>query len=178
VAFGESITRGGIHYRIALPHWADALDTGHSKSVGGRWNEAGSFGALYLNDSAALVRLHANQKLAGLPYGIEDLDPPEQHDLVVVDVPQLDVLDCVTDGGLHAVGLPESYPRDGAGNDVTWNTCQPIGEAAHADAQGGIACRSAAATASRTDEELVVFDTHSGGVIQKDRVGFEDWYWG
>ena len=177
MAYGGSISRVGVHYRIALPHWADALDTGYSQAAGGRWNAAGSFGALYLNDSVPLARLQANHKLAGLPYGAEDLDPSAQHDLVVVGVPQLEVLDCATDSGLQSVGLPISYPDDGGGSEVPWSRCQPIGAAAYADEPAGIACRSAATGAAETDEELVVFDTHTGAITQSDRLGFDDWYW-
>ncbi len=174
--YGQIVPRGGTHYRIALPHWGDALNTDYSKNAGGRWNEPGSFGALYLNDSVPLARLQANHKLAGLPYGAEDLDPFEQHDLVVVDMARRDVLDCVSDDGLQSVGLPDSYPRDAAGDEVSWSTCQPIGRAAYDDAPG-IACRSAATGAANADEELVVFDTHSDAVTQTDRLGFNEWYW-
>jgi RES domain-containing protein len=177
MAYGETASRGGVRYRIALPQWADPLDTRYSQTTGGRWNAAGSFGALYLNDSVPLARLQANHKLAGLPYGPEDLDPTAQHDLVIVDVPELEVLDCATGSGLQSVGLPESYPDDGHGNAVPWRTCQPIGAAAYADEPAGIACRSAATGAARTDEELVVFDTHSGAIAQTDRIGFDNWYW-
>jgi hypothetical protein len=45
-------------------------------------------------------------KLRGQPYGVEDLDESEQHDLVSVQVPERDWLDCVSVPGLEAVGLP------------------------------------------------------------------------
>ena len=58
-----------------------------------------------------MARAQARHKLAGQPYGIEDLEESEQHDLVDVAVPAGDYLDCVTDAGLEAVGLPDGYPR-------------------------------------------------------------------
>lgn len=177
MAYGLRVARGGEYHRIALPGWSDALDAGHSLRTGGRWNPAGSFGALYLNDSVPLARLQVNHRLAGLPYGVEDLDPTEQHDLVTAAVSELEVLDCVTAEGLRAVGLPETYPRHPNGDAVQWRECQPVGEAAHGDGQPGLTCRSAATGAAHGDEELAVFDTHTAAVSETDRLSFDDWFW-
>ena len=177
MAYGLRVARGGDYHRIAQPAWADPLDTSCSLQAGGRWNEAGSFGALYLNDSVPLARLQANDKLAGLPYGMEDLDPSEQHDLVTVDVAELDMLNCITDEGLQAVGLPDSCPRAPGGDEVPWSECQPVGQAAYDDGQPGLAYRSAAIGAAHTDEELAVFDTHSAAVTETHRLTFDDWFW-
>ena len=166
---------GGDYNRLAEPGWADPLDTFFSKRGGGRWNPAGAFGALYLNPGRPGARLQVGRKLAGQPYGVEDLDPGEQHDLVDVEVPELDFRDCVTPAGLSAVRLPRTYPLDSSGSAVPWSTCQPVGQAAYDADLAGVACRSAATGARPDDEELAVFDTHAGEVRQTGRVGFGEW---
>jgi hypothetical protein len=178
VAAPQTIRRGGGDYnRLAEPAWADPLDTSYSKRSGARWNAPGSFGVLHLNRGRPMARLQVDHKLAGQPYGVEDLDPDEQHDLVEVDVIELDLRDCITDAGLQGVGLPATYPVDGAGNEVPWSTCQPIGQPAYDDGLPGIACRSAATGAEPGDEELAVFDSHTRDVRQTGRLLFDDWYW-
>jgi hypothetical protein len=177
VAYGETARRGGAYNRLAEPAWIDPLDIGYAGERGGRWNAPGSYGTLYLNRSVAVARAQARHKLAGQPYGIEDLDESEQHDLVDVQVPEGDYLDCVTDAGLHAVGLPVSYPRHRDGSAVEHSDCRPVGAAARRAGRPGVACRSAAATAPADDEELAVFDTAAGGVVMTGRLAFADWYY-
>ena len=53
----------------------------------------------------------------------------------------------------------------------------PVGAAARADGQPGVACRSAVEQAPAGEEELAVFETHAGGVTQTGRVTFVDWYY-
>lgn len=169
---GRSLRRGGAHTRLVEPSWRDPLDTSHSRRTGGRWNASGAFGVLYLNGSLALARLQVAHTLVGQPYAIEDLDPREQHDLVEVEVAGAQFLDCVSDDGLAAMGLPATYPRD-----VPHATCQPIGADAHATDLAGVACRSAAAGATREDEELAVFDRVVGTIVtQGSRRPFGEWY--
>ena len=172
MAYGRTARRGGAYNRLAEVAWADPLDISFARDRGGRWNEPGSYGALYLNRSVELARAQARHKLAGQPYGIEDLDESEQHDLVEVDVPRGDHLDCVTDAGLQAVGLPVTYPRA-----VGHAECRPVGAAARAAGRPGVACRSAAPGAPARDEELAVFDTAAAGVVMTGRRAFADWYW-
>jgi hypothetical protein len=179
VAFGRTLRRGGGYNRLAEPLWADPLDTGHSKSAGGRWNPPGSFGALYLNRDVAMARLQVDHKLTGLPYTVEDLDESQQHDLVEVDVSEHEWLDCVTDAGLAAVDLPVSYPRDSAGTTIGHAECQPIAQAAFDVRLPGVACRSAVDGAPPDGEELAVFDTTTGQAVTLGRrLAFRDWYWG
>jgi RES domain-containing protein len=177
MSYGETARRGGAYNRLAEPAWADPLDISFSKAAGGRWNAPGSYGMLYLNASVAVARAQAQHKLAGLPYGIEDLDESEQHDLVEVAVADGDFLDCVTEAGLEAVGLPASYPRHPDGRPVTHPECRPVGAAARADLRPGVACRSAATGAPADEEALAVFDTHAGGVVTTGRVPFADWWY-
>jgi RES domain-containing protein len=177
MAYGKAARRGGAYNRLAEPAWLDPLDISYSRSDGGRWNAPGSYGTLYLNASVGTARAQVQHKLAGLPYGIEDLDESEQHDLVEVVVPEDDYLDCVTDSGLDAVALPITYPRHPDGSPVTHPECWPIGAAARAASLPGVACRSAATSAPAEDEELAVFDTHAGGVVMTGRVQFGDWWY-
>jgi hypothetical protein len=179
VAYGHSIRRGGSYNRLAEPFWPDPLDMTYSRQRGARWNPPGSFGVLYLNRDLRMARLQVQHKLRGHPYGVEELDDSEQHDLVSVEVAERDWLDCVTVPGLEAVGLPPTYPRHRNGRPVRHADCQPIGEAAFDDGSPGIACRSAAAGVVPTDEELAVFDTGGEtGVRMTGRQPFADWFWG
>jgi hypothetical protein len=179
VAYGRTVRRGGSYNRLADPSWANPLDTSYSQQRGGRWNPPGSFGALYLNRDLRMARLQVLHKLSGHPYGVEDLDEAEQHDLVDVEVAEREWLDCVTAAGLEAVGLPLTYPRHRNGRPVRRATCQPIGRTAFDDGGPGIACRSAATGAPPTDEELGVFDRDPDtGVRMIGRLSFADWFWG
>jgi hypothetical protein len=178
VAYGLAVRRGGACNRLAEPHWEDPLDTSFSKQFGGRWNAPGAFGVLYLNLNERMARIQVEHKLAGQPYGIEDLDPAGQHDLVEVDMAETGALDLVSDDGLQAVGLPVSYPQDADGQLVAHEICHPIGRAAYDEPLPAIACRSAAAGAEKTDEELAVFDRDVGLVTQTGRRSFADWFLG
>jgi hypothetical protein len=179
VAYGRTIRRGGSYNRLAEPSWSDTLDTSYSRQRGGRWNPPASFGVLYLNHDVRMARLQVQHKLRGHPYGVEDLDESEQHDLVAVEVAENDWLDCVTVSGLEAVALPATYPRHANGRPVRHVDCQRIGRVGFEDGAAGIACRSAAAGAARTDEELAVFDRGTdNGVRMTGRQPFASWFWG
>lgn len=132
---------------------------------------------MYLNDGIATARLQVMHKLAGLPYGPEDLDPDSQHDLVGVAVAPDDHLDCVSDGGLMAAGLPSTYPRHRNGRPVTHATCRRVGREAFADRMPGVACRSAAVGAQRNNEELAIYEHASSAPTITGRVAFADWWW-
>ena len=177
MAYGRTVRRGGAYNRLAEPTWLDPLDISYSRANGGRWNAPGSFAALYLNANVVMARTQVRHKLAGLPYGIEDLDEFEQHDLVEVMVPEGDYLDCVTDTGLEAVGLPISYPHHLDGRPVAHRECQPIGAAARSASRPGVASRSAATGAPAHGEELAVFDTHADGVVMTGRAPFAEWWY-
>ncbi|HEY4277939.1 MAG TPA: RES family NAD+ phosphorylase [Conexibacter sp.] len=177
-AFGRSAACGGAYSRLAEPGWDDPLDTGYSKRVGGRWNAPGSYGVLYLNASDAMARLQVHHRLAGQPFGVEDLDPSEQHELVRVTVADgQQALDCVSAPGVEAVGLPPAYPRDADGAVVPHAACQPIGAQAREHGLAGVACRSVAGRDAR-DTELALFDTVVADVVTETaRLPFADWFW-
>lgn len=178
MAYGRTVRRGGAFNRLAEPHWEDPLDTSFSKQHGGRWNAPGSYGVLYLNMTEEMARIHVEHRLAGQPYNIEDLEPAAQHDLVEVDVAETDALDLVSGGGLRAVGLPVGYPLDAEGQPVTHEQCHSVGRAAYDAPLPAIVCRSAAAGAAATGEELAVFDRDLGIVTQTGRRSFAEWYLG
>ena len=178
MAVGRTIRRGGAYNRLAEPGWADPLDTRYSREHGGRWNPPGAFGCLYLNRDLRVARLQVQHKLRGQPYGVEDLDPDEQHDLVQVQVDERSWLDCVTAAGLEAVRLPSAYPRHANGRPVRHETCRPVGRGAYDARRPGIACRSAAHGAGATDEELAVFDAVAGEAVRiTGREAFSEWFW-
>ncbi len=158
----RTVRRGGTYFRLAEPDWIDPLDTSYSQRTGGRWNPPGAFAVLYLNDGVPTSRLQVLHKLVGLPYGPEDLEPSEQHDLVTVEVATLTHLDCISNDGLAAVALPESYPRHRNGRRVTHATCQPIGGRAFERRLAGVACRSAASNATPDNQELAFFARATG----------------
>lgn len=179
MAYGRTVRRGGACNRLAEPDWSDPLETRHSERRGGRWNAPGSYGVLYLNAGERMARLQVEHRLAGHPYGIEDLDPAEQHDLVEVDVASMDALDVLSAEGLAAVALPASYPLDADGRVVPHAVCHPVGRAAYDEQLAGIAYRSAAARAAPEDEELAVFDREVAHLVrQTGRRPFAEWYLG
>lgn len=178
-AFGQTVERSGEYNRLADPDWSDPLDASHSQTQGGRWSPRGAFPCLYLNDTVATARIQVLHKVAGLPYGPEDLDPEQQHDLVQIEIPAAAYLDCVTDFGLELVGLPKTYPRYGNNRPVRHEVCQPIGQKAWENDMPGIACRSAAIGATNTNEEMCFFARPGEPrPTVKSRTAFADWWWG
>jgi hypothetical protein len=178
VAYGRTVRRGGSYNRLAEPSWVEPLDTSYS-TRGGRWNPPDTFGVLYLNRDVRTARLQVLHKLQDQPYGIEDLDEAELHDLVNVRVEERQWLDCITNTGLGSVGLPATYPRYANHRTVRREACWPVGQAAFQDGKPGIACRSAATGASPTNEELAVFDRDVGATVRLiDRQPFAEWFWG
>jgi RES domain-containing protein len=171
----KHVERGGLHFRVCDPSWADPLDTAFSKHHGGRWNAPGSFGVLYLNATVAVAAGNARRAYEGEIATLFDLLPEQRPDLQLVTVSPMRVVDATTDAGLRSLRLPASYPAG-----ATWDACRRIGARAYTAEENGIACRSANAT-ERTNEivegeELVVFDTALGFVSRAERVPFVQWY--
>ena len=176
----RQVARGGTYFRVAAPGWKDPLDGSYSQAHGGRWNPPESFPVVYLCRSVAVARAFAWSKLAGLPYGPEDLDPQAAPLLVATEVPRDRFANCATVAGLAAAGLPPTYPFDEGGEVVGWDRCQPIGQRAWDRGFPGIGCRSAAPDPSGAKrspgEELAWFQRE--GKLRPARVqAFEDWFW-
>lgn len=165
--------RGGSYLRIADPRWDDPLDGFAAAVRGGRWNPPRSFPVVYLSASIDVARANVRRRLAGRPYGPEDLDPAAAPVLVTADVPEDDHVDVVTEAGCVAAGVPGTYPRDD-GDEVGWETCQPIGAAAWEAGAPGISCRSTAAP--QAGEELAWFQRDTRLLPHEVRP-FDDWFW-
>jgi RES domain-containing protein len=153
----------------------DPLDTTFAKSLGGRWNPAGSFGVLYLCATIAVAAGNARRAYEGEIATLFDLLPEQRPDLQVAVVAPIRVVDAATDAGLRSLHLPLTY-RLG----VPWEPCRVIGQRAYRSGENGIACRSADAT-DRTSivvegEELVVFDRAVRNVARLERLPFAQWY--
>jgi hypothetical protein len=169
------VERGGTYVRVVDPDWRDPLDTTFSRRSGGRWNPPGAFGALYLCRDVETARANARRLLAGAPFTFDDLLPERRPALVEVAVPPARHVDAVTARGLAALDLPATYPLDGHGRVVPHERCQPVGAAAFAAGEPGIACRSAALEAPRGGEELALFDRGARPRRGRKR-RFERWY--
>ena len=171
------VTRGGSYFRVADPVWQDPLDGHSGVATGGRWNEAGSFPVVYLSRTKSVARKFVAHKLGDQPYSPEDLDPAEGPLLVTADLESEDYVDVVTDEGCITAGLPDSYPRDDAGETIPHQVCWPIGQAAWDTGEPGIACRSASKAAATTDEELAWFQ-RADTLIAVDEEPFLSWFFG
>jgi hypothetical protein len=169
------VSRGGPYVRVADPEWRDPLSGEHARRRGGRWNPPGSFATVYLNDSVELARAQLRHRLE--PRGIrpEDLDPEAGPVLVHTRVPDDEYVDAVSAQGLAELGLPATYPLDGRGAAVPRSACQPIGQAAWDAGERGVACQSAARSASPDAEELAFFARRRLRIGRTER--FADWYW-
>ncbi len=138
-----NLPAGRVWLRVAKPDWADPLDPGYAKNVGGRWNPPNSFPTLYLSGNVITARLQIERMCAGTPITPDDL-ADDAYMLVAATLPSAQPsADAVTEEGLIALGLPTSYPLDDQGHSVSHATCQPIGASLEQQGRSGIWCRSA-----------------------------------
>jgi RES domain len=172
------VRRGGAWLRVVDPDWEDPLDLSFSRARGGRWDPPGEFGMVYLNADRRTARANVARRYAGYPYGPEDLDDIEAPELCALEVADGDYIDCETDAGLVAVGLPTSYPHDDQGNTVAWGACQPVGRHAYRHGLDGVAARSAAEEAASGDRELAHIPRRQRPQLQlRERLPFSRWFW-
>jgi hypothetical protein len=163
-------------YRVADDKWDDPLDPGFAQRFGGRWNPPGSFPTLYLNEDVDTARAQIRRMLQDSPVRPDDLDPP--YVLVTATLPSRQVVaDAVTDVGLDALGLPNTYPADEYGSIIPRTTCQPIGAAVKDQGMRGIHARSAV-TPDGTGRELAWFParTSSRATPTGDPLPFSTWW--
>lgn len=169
------VERGGLHFRVCDPAWVDPLDTSFAKAHGGRWNQAGSFGVLYLCATIAVAAGNARRAYEGEIATLFDLLPERRPDLQVVRVQAVRVVDAATDAGLRSLRLPLTYPLG-----ASWRRCQAVGKRVHARGDNGIACRTADAStwtnSAIEGEELVLFDRAVRAVTRLKRLPFAQWY--
>ena len=169
----RSIRRGGPYLRVAEPGWADPLDGRFAAQRGGRWNPPESFPVVYLCRSLEVARANVYRKLAGQPYGPEDLQPESGPVLVRTTVPDDRYLNVITDAGCRDAGLPATYPLDSRRRIVPWRRCQPIGLRTWEAGVRGVAARSAATGGG--GEELAYFGRRR---LRRGAVrSFEEWFW-
>jgi hypothetical protein len=173
----RTIRRAGPYFRVADPRWEDPLDGRYAAERGGRWNPPGSFPCVYLCRSVEVARANVHRKLAGQPYGPEDLRDDAAPILVSTRLPEDRYLNVVTDAGCRSVGLPESYPRDNRGRIIGHSRCRRIGLDAWDRGLPGIACRSAAPGAPRGGEELAFFTRRAALRVRRTEP-FGAWFWG
>jgi len=163
------VRRGGRHYRVCDPEWQDCLDTSFSCRGGGRWNAPGAFGVLHLCANVAVAAANARKQYENEIHTVFDLEPEFQPILLQVDVRMSEFVDCVSDEGLHAAGLPRTYPAD-----VTWVRTRDVGRKAYAlQDSRGVVCRSAALS---TGEEVAIFDRAMEIARAGKRYRFTAWY--
>ena len=140
----ERIPDGHVWWRIADPTRRDPLDPGFAKRHGGRWNPPGSFAVLYLNQGVSTARENLRAFIARWPYGPEDLRDDTGPALVGCLLPRRQVAcDAHSRDGLHAAGLPPTYPLYDDGTPVPHEACQAIGVRVHAAGLRGVRARSA-----------------------------------
>ena len=157
---------GGRYLRVVDWHWSDPLDATHAaQPPGRRWNPAG-LRCLYLNADLETARANAMSFFEGRPVSIDEVDPASAPHLVEVDIPDGVAVDAFTNTGLVALGLPASYPHDGAGSVVPHSRCQPAGKAAFDAGFDGVDCRSAVEGGNR---ELAWFPSdREPGLVSRD----------
>lgn len=165
-------------WRIADRSWRDPLDPQFSMRRGARWNAAGSFPALYLNEDQVTARLNLRAFIAHWPYEPEDLRDASGPVLVGARLPRRQrVADIHSALGVVRAGLHPNYPNDAAGEAVTHHACQVIGARVHAAGLRGVRTRSAQ-TRDGAGRELAWFPAGPASRARMTaRVPFERWFW-
>lgn len=154
------------------------MDTSFAQAQGGRWNPPNSFACLYLNEDIPTARLNLHQFIAEWPYEPEDLRGRNGPVLVGATLPQRQqVCNAHTSDGIHALGLPKSYPLDRAGKTIEHAPCQSLGEHIKSLDLRGVRCRSAR-SANRTHRELAWFSATARSRAKRMKtLAYDDWFW-
>lgn len=175
----EFLPDGHTWLRIADPRWSDPLDPGSAARRGGRWNPPDSFPALYLNEDVVTARMNLRRFAREWPYAPEDLRSDTAPVLVSARLPRLQrVADVHSAFGVGSVGLPHTYPLDGAGRLIPHEVCQPIGADVHDRALRGVRCRSAPSPLG-AGRELAWFPaTNRSRARRLATAPFETWFYG
>ena len=175
----EKLADGHEWLRVADPDWHDPLDPSFAAIRGGRWNPPHSFPVLYLNEDIVTARINVRAFVSAWPYEPEDLRADNAPVLVGAILPNGQrAVDVHTPGGVEAVSLPPTYPRDEAGATVSHETCQPIGVKARASGYDGIRCRCAQAPDGEGRELAWFPGTSPAEPLGTTRRQFTEWYRG
>jgi len=167
-----------VWLRVADTSWEDPIDPTWAMRAGGRWNPAGSFPVLYMNEDLDTARAQISELLLGWPVHVEDLRDDAPFVLLLLQLPARQrVADALSDEGLRALGLPATYPLDADKNIVERNVCQPIGATVHEAGLRGVWYRSAK-VGLRANHELAWFpaDTRSRPTRLGAPVSFRRWW--
>lgn len=154
------------------------LSSTYSVTYGGRWNAAGTYPVLYtfLSQNLASTWYYSSLTSAGLT--INEVQPEQLPDLIVLNCNLDNVADLTTDEGLSEVGLPATYPEGFRGREA-WVTTQPIGTTIYNSGNTSILTRSASASSwegSMVDwAELAVFTEQATEPELVERISPEDW---
>ena len=148
-------------WRVADPIWKDPLNPMYSKKTGGRWNPPNGFPTLYLNGDRQTARCNVGSFIGDGPYEPEDLRDEAAPILIGCELPRNQVVgDAVTNSGVRAAGLPDTYPLDAEGSVVKREVCQDIGTQIKAEGKRGVHARCAKSS-NRGDLELAWFPASS-----------------
>lgn len=169
------VARDGTFYRVFEAGWDDPLDTAYARRIGGRWNPAGEFGALYLNATMDVARANARYLYAGSFYQPEDLTGAAELKLLEVRLTLNRVVDCATAAGLKACNLTVTYP---AGYENDYSASNAIAREAFRSGDDGVTSRSAAECTPGhfVGDELAVFDRSVPALAVVDTFAFLEWY--
>lgn len=173
----EPLADGHRWLRIADRAWRDPLDPTFAAARGGRWTPPGGQPTLYVNEDLRTARANVRRLAAGYSIQPEDFDDERGPVLATALLPDgQEVVDALTGDGLAALGLPRSYPVDGAGDEVPHEVCRPIGAAVAAAGHAGVRCRSAAHP-DGTGRELAWFPRGAHATAPERPRTFGDWYY-
>lgn len=174
----EELASRGEWFRICDRDWRDPTDDSFAQLTGGRWNPPASWRTLYLCADVVTARLNLDRFIGRWPYEPEDLDDRLGPDLTTVTLPRdQTVAEVHSPAGVRAVGLPATFPLDGAGQLVAHSICQRIGVRIRAQGLRGVHCRSAQ-TPNGAGRELAWFPATSRSRARLvHRAAFTDWFW-
>lgn len=174
----ESLRDGWIWWRLANLSWSDPLDPRFAERYGGRWNPAGSFPTLYLNEDIVTARLNLRAFIRGWPYEPEDLNTKTGPALIGARLPRKQtVCDAHTPAGVRALSLPATFPFDADNTLIAHTHCQPIGQKIKDEGLRGVRTRSAQ-TRDGAGRELAWFPASvRSRATRLERLEFDEWYW-
>lgn len=168
----------GTVFRCIPSSSTTPLSSSYSVTYGGRWNASGTYPVLYtfLSQNLAATWYYNTLTSAGLT--INEVQPEQLPDLIVLNCDLSNVADLTTDEGLSEVGLPAEYPEGFRGQEA-WVTTQPIGATVYHSGHTSILTRSASAPSWEGSmvnwAELAIFADHAPEPELVDRINHEDW---
>lgn len=147
-----ALVSGRVWLRVADPAWQRPLDPSYAEAQGGRWNPPRSFPTLYLNADVLTARLQIERLCEGTAVTPDDLTD-DAYVLVAATLPSSELAaDAVSDAGLRALGLPDTYPVDPRGARIARAKCAALGVELERQGLGGVWCRSACSDDGRGRE--------------------------